>query len=133
MLTVTKKFSFDAAHWLPEYNGKCKNNHGHLFCGEIEVNGWERNVQLATTEKYQSIYNWSIVCDFSILKKFIKEYIVDKLDHTAINDLIEIPTAENIVHWIKEQFTKYSKEKYLVRIRLYETPDSYAEWRRDKV
>lgn len=36
MITVTKQFRFEAAHYLPEYEGECKNVHGHSYLLEME-------------------------------------------------------------------------------------------------
>ena len=30
-MIVLKEFEFDAAHYLPEYNGKCERLHGHTY------------------------------------------------------------------------------------------------------
>ncbi|MBR6908475.1 6-carboxytetrahydropterin synthase, partial [bacterium] len=39
MLTVTKIFKFEAAHWLPFYDGACHNLHGHSYKLEVTVTG----------------------------------------------------------------------------------------------
>jgi len=128
-LTVTKEFSFCYGHHLPEYPGLCKNQHGH-------------NSKLLVTVKNpgEQEIRPGMVCDFSILKKVVMREIVEKLDHQNINDLIptdefeyiqmiDMPTAENIVIWIAHVLYKHFGTG-LVAIRLYETPTSYCEWRR---
>ena len=30
-MKVLKEFEFDAAHYLPSYNGKCEHLHGHTY------------------------------------------------------------------------------------------------------
>jgi 6-pyruvoyltetrahydropterin/6-carboxytetrahydropterin synthase len=122
-VTITKKFEFCYGHYLPEYNGKCANAHGHNSTLEIEVDGHN------SVNTYQGM-----VMDFGDLKKIVKERIVDYLDHKNLNDLPEFfdvaPTAENIVSFIVENLSQEdSPLKFcLVRVRVYETPDSYAEW-----
>jgi len=37
--TLVKKFSFDAAHLLPNYSGKCGRLHGHHWVVEVGVSG----------------------------------------------------------------------------------------------
>src|SRR3989304_3773612 len=39
MLSVTKRFKFDAAHHLPYYEGKCFRRHGHRFFLDVSVTG----------------------------------------------------------------------------------------------
>ena len=114
-MELTRIFEFDSAHKLPWYQGKCSNLHGHTWSLEITVSG--------------QINKNGIVIDFVDLKKIVNENVVEKLDHSYLNDIIENPTAENIIFWVGEQI----KEKLelqnikLSKIRLYETKNSYAE------
>lgn len=74
------KGSLEIAHRLPNYEGKCKNLHGHTlnyifnFEGEVGEDG--------------------MVEDFKTLDSFIKQTI-DKHDHTYLNDNFDNPTLEN--------------------------------------
>jgi 6-pyruvoyltetrahydropterin/6-carboxytetrahydropterin synthase len=70
-----------------------------------------------------------MVIDFKEMKKIVKEEVIDLLDHKYLNDVIEIPTAENMVRFIVEKLKK-PFGPHLVRVRVYETPDSYAEWKK---
>ena len=75
-----------------------------------------------------------MIMDFGDLKTIIQEQIVDVLDHKYLNEDIAHfkdinPTAENIVEWIVCQLGP-TFEEGLARIRFYETPTSYAEWKR---
>lgn len=36
-MIVLKEFEFDAAHYLPEYNGKCERLHGHTYKLVVKV------------------------------------------------------------------------------------------------
>jgi len=133
MLTVTKRFEFCYGHHLPQYLGKCKTQHGHNSILEVEVSG--------TCHSSQGKPYPGMVCDFSILKDVVKLHIIDMLDHQNINDVyiencvvegtvMKIhPTAENMVSWIVSVLKNEFKE-HLIRVRMYETPDSYAEWRK---
>jgi len=80
-----------------------------------------------------------MVVDFNALKKSVEAAVISKLDHTLINKVaeeLELPTAENLVCWIRERLrygivpVDRSKENapHLAFIRLYETPSSYVEW-----
>ncbi|MDY0215093.1 MAG: 6-carboxytetrahydropterin synthase [Bacilli bacterium] len=122
-ITITKRFEFCYGHHLPGYSGKCVNAHGHNSTLEIEID----NHHNVTTYP-------GMVMDFGDLKKIVKEQIIDYLDHKDLNTLTEFqnqpPTAENIVEMIVGILTNaFSPLQYcLVRVRVYETPDSYAEW-----
>ena len=120
-ITVVKEFTFDAAHYLPNHPGKCKNTHGHTY--RLQV-GYKGDINPDT----------GMVIDFSDIKKLVKEEIVDKLDHQFLNQLSStdgfpshLSTAENMVIWIVNKLI-YTPGK-LCFVRLYETPTSYAEWR----
>ena len=118
-LMVTKVFTFDYAHKLPDYKGLCANLHGHT--GHLEV-------EVVKTDAIKSTYE-GMVMDFSDLKEIVEGKVLRYLDHQYINDLMPIPTAENMVEWIVKQLEEELGTS-IQRVRLYETPDSYAEWKR---
>ena len=120
MITVSKKISFDAAHFLPDYDGKCKNLHGHHWSVELAVKG---NIDLKT----------GMVLDFSILKDFLN-IIKDIYDHKLLNDIIKNPTAEYVICDVFERWIRWIKGQRfpdinLAWIRVWETEDSCAEYR----
>ena len=128
MLTVTRKFKFCYGHFLPDYEGKCKNVHGHNATLEVELGGYVIHPGGKAT------YGGMII-DFGDLKKVVEKEVIDLLDHKLINDIQGIedcrPTAENMTMWIVGRLYQ-SFGKNLRRIRLYETDDCYAEWRADE-
>jgi 6-pyruvoyltetrahydropterin/6-carboxytetrahydropterin synthase len=124
MITVTKKFHFCYGHRLPNYNGKCAAFHGHNSEVEVEVGG--RDKHSYTT----------MVIDFSRLKDIVNP-IIEKLDHRDITGLEvfggEPPTAETICQWMAGQIMFSLPEGlFLERLRVSETPDSWAEWKMDQ-
>lgn len=117
MQLICRRFHFDAAHKLPNYNGLCANLHGHRWFLEVEVAG---NIDTHS----------GMIMDFGVLKNVVNFMVIDVLDHKYLNDVFENPTAENMIVWIVEQL-KIGLRTYipkLHRVRLYETPDSYTEW-----
>lgn len=118
-VAVTKVFTFDYAHHLPGYDGKCANLHGHGATLEVEV---------IKTNAIKSTYE-GMVMDFSDLKEIVTRKVLVHMDHTCINYFIQFPTAENMVLWIVKQLEEELGTS-VQRVRLYETPDSYAEWKR---
>lgn len=113
-IMVSKRTRIDAAHFLPDYDGPCRNCHGHSWLVEIGVKG--------------PIRPDGMVMDFKDLGTFLKR-IESKFDHKLINDIIKNPTAENIIKYIEKESFDYLQEE-LEFIRVWETPDSCAEWRR---
>lgn len=114
-VSVTKKFEFAYAHRLPGYDGKCKHLHGHTGILEIEIEGGI----------IQSGSCRGMVMDFSDLKNLVQQEVIDVLDHSCLNDVLsEQPTAENTALWV---WRKLRPLLSLVRVRVYETPSSYAE------
>lgn len=120
-LTITKKFEFEAGHYLPYHNAKCQALHGHSYKLEVTI--------------YNTINAHGFVMDFSVLKKIVKEKIIDVLDHNFLNLFLYLPTCENTLIWmwdkISEELNKYSKENYeqklqLEKLKLYEQSDSFA-------
>ena len=114
---VCKIFSFDAAHFLPDYKGKCRNLHGHTWKLEVEVSGPVGN-------------ETGMVVDFAKLKEVVNLRILQHLDHSLLNDKVSDPTCENLLDWIWKILFLWTTCEGMVkleRLRLWETPDSYAE------
>ncbi len=138
-ITLTKIFSFDAAHVLENYPGKCKNIHGHTYFLHVTVSGEVKN-------DVNHPFN-GMIMDFSELKKWIHESVLQHFDHalllyknstTAKLDFPEkekiyfasyTPTCENmlmdIVTRLKESVPSTIQ---LSEVRLQETPTSFATW-----
>lgn len=140
-IRVTKKFRFEMSHALWQYDGLCKNIHGHSY--ELFV------TLIGTPINDSSSPKNGMVLDFSDLKKIVKEPIIDKFDHAlvvnnqgdiAFEDLhsqspdkfIELPfqpTCELLVaHFAEIIKTKLPSDVELHSLRLFETATSYAEW-----
>ena len=123
-VSVTKIFTFDSAHRLDDYVGKCANLHGHTYKLEVTVKG-------RTDAR-------GIVVDFGDIKSIVGEQILAKYDHRFLNDLMEFnTTAENMVVHFFEIIDNYLQKiqdgnpARLVRVRLWETPSAYAEVTRE--
>lgn len=88
-LTVVK--TFDAAHFLPDYDGKCRNMHGHT---------WKVEVSWNFAELGQGGYPGMARC-FAELKQQVCDVLPD---HQCLNEVWDwVPTAENIARWLCEE------------------------------
>ncbi|MBQ9527728.1 MAG: 6-carboxytetrahydropterin synthase QueD [Fretibacterium sp.] len=88
-MLLRKEFTFDAAHNLVHYHGKCERLHGHTYRAAVVLKGTPDDE--------------GMVIDFCELSEIIKERVLSKLDHSYLNDIIPQPTAENIALWIGAQ------------------------------
>ncbi|WP_431769891.1 6-carboxytetrahydropterin synthase QueD [Streptococcus gallolyticus] len=119
---VSKEFTFDAAHHLFNYDGKCKALHGHTYRLQIAVSGLLDDRGMAV--------------DFGDLKQIYKKHLEPSLDHRYLNESLPYmnTTAENMVYWIFKQVAQHLPKEREIRVeyvRLYETPTSFAEFRRE--
>jgi 6-pyruvoyltetrahydropterin/6-carboxytetrahydropterin synthase len=116
---IRKQFAFEAAHVLPYHNGKCSRLHGHSYRLDVAVEGPLRADGPAT----------GMIVDFDELARIVRSTIVDKLDHTHLNDTIENPTSENIVVWILRRLA--AELTGLTELTLWETSNACAVLRAD--
>ena len=137
MYSLRTEHSFDSAHFLYQYEGKCSNIHGHRWRVIIEIKG--KSVESLGQTK-------GMLVDFGDFKRDLKEE-VDKLDHALIVEenslkselldmlrdsnfrVIEIPfrpTAENMAYYF---YKKMEERGYEVRESIvYETPNNSASY-----
>lgn len=140
-IRVTKIFDFETSHALYNYDGLCRNIHGHSYKLYVTVTG-----KPIIDEESPKL---GMVIDFGVLKKIVKEHIVDIYDHSLMlyhkedvrkfinsNPLFKRihildfqPTCEKMIVYFAEIIEKkLPPEIKLHSLRLYETANSYAEW-----
>ncbi len=139
---ITKKFTFEAGHALYNYDGKCKNLHGHSYQLYVTVIGTP--ITDTTNPKC------GMVLDFGDLKQIVQREIIEVFDHAiafnahtphaALADeliaqghrVIKLPyqpTSENMVVDFAMRIQKQLPPHVKVHtVRLHETENSYAEW-----
>lgn len=143
-MEITTRLEFDAGHRIPNHNSQCRNLHGHRYVIEITLSGniiSEEN----TSEN-------GMVMDFSDVKRIAREHVVDRWDHAFLvykNDQVvldflnslpnhktvifhQVPTAENMATEAFKILQRLYQDTFgnqlkLSRIRLYETPNSWAD------
>jgi len=123
MLSITKEFTFDAAHQLIDYDGPCSRLHGHTYKLQVSV---------CRGEEDGLVNDDGMVMDFSRLKEIVHEKVISQWDHTNLNEQLSgvNPTAENMVRIIVVLLgvTLLEERIILNRVRLWETPTSFVEW-----
>jgi len=112
-VTLTRDFYFDAAHFLPKHQGKCKNMHGHRWRLRVYISG--------------RVNTSGMLIDFKVLKSMVENLVINLLDHQTINNRILNPTAENICtfiwRWLGRANMFTHSDITLEMIQLWETPD----------
>ena len=140
-IRVTKEFSFEMAHALWNYDGACKNIHGHSYRLFVTIKG--------TPVSDSKDPKFGMVLDFKDLKLLVKEPIVDFFDHSlvlyqeaegeALSQLRSMyekvylfdfqPTCENLLLYIVDKIqNSLHSSLELHSVKLYETATSYGEW-----
>lgn len=141
VIRVTKEFAFEMAHVLWNYDGPCRNVHGHSYRLFVTLSG----IPVDDLENPKN----GMVIDFTDLKRIVKKEIVTVFDHSVVVSsrfgtektemftkmfgntvLVDYqPTCENLVSDFAGRIKKHlSPGIQLHSLRLYETANSFAEW-----
>lgn len=142
IVRITKEFTFEMAHALRNYDGPCRNIHGHSYKLFITLKGIPINDPKDPKN--------GMLMDFGALKKLVNQEIVSQYDHGIVvaqnDERIQAikkqfdniiitkyqPTCENFVVDFAQKIQSNLPEKITVHsIKLYETATSYAEWYAD--
>lgn len=132
-MIVTARLTFSAAHRLHNPNrdaawnrrtyDKCDNprGHGHNYALEVSVKG---TIDPET----------GMVIDLKKLKDIMRDRVVDRVDHTNLNEDVEflsgvIPTAENLARAFWQQLAPAITEGALYQIVLHETERNSVTYR----
>lgn len=143
-MQITRRLEFDAGHRIPNHRSQCRHLHGHRYAIEITLAGEIISTAGASEE--------GMVMDFSEVKAIAQQRLVDVWDHAFLvyagdktvvdflRSLLDhktveldcVPTAENLA---AEAFRildpayrdTFGNHLRLERVRLYETPNNWAD------
>ena len=143
-MLITRRLEFDAGHRIPHHAGHCRHLHGHRYAIEITLAGEIVRTEGAAEE--------GMVMDFSDVKSIANTVLVSQWDHAFLvyqgdHAVVEflaslpghktvvlpvLPTAENLA---AEAFRildaayrdTWSNQFSLQQVRLYETPNNWAD------
>ena len=143
-MQITTRLEFDAGHRIPCHKSQCRNLHGHRYAIEITLSG-----DIITQD---NVSETGMVMDFSDVKRIARESLVEVWDHaflvykddTEVLNFLNtlpnhktvvfptVPTAENMAAQafsiLKSQYKDtYGNHLTLERVRLYETPNNWAD------
>ena len=69
-----------------------------------------------------------MIRDFDEVKKTVWDKVLTKVDHYYLNDIVENPTAENIVVWMWAELEPLVPG--LAELKLWETPEYCVTYRK---
>lgn len=139
-VTCTRRLEFDAAHRVPRHESKCRTLHGHRYVVEITAQADHGGLDACGR-----------VIDFGVLKERVGGWLDREWDHTtlvdgtqdaALADFLDAqgypkrvvrldgpPTAEVMAQVILHRADTLlaGSGVSVVKVRLYETPNCYAE------
>ena len=143
-MLITRRLEFDAGRRIPNHASQCRHLHGHRYAIEITLSGEVVRTAGAADE--------GMVMDFSAVKAIANAVLVEQWDHAflvyqgdrSVVDFLAslpghktvvlsvVPTVENLA---AEAFRvldaayrdTYGHQLSLHRVRLYETPNNWAD------
>lgn len=140
MYGLIAESSFDAAHFLTGYDGKCENLHGHRW----KVTAWVETESLKDSGQEKDM-----VADFSVLKRALKE-LTDEFDHmfiveegslypSTVEALLSETFEMKVVPWrtTSENFAKHFFDRLcdagfeVSMVEVDETPNNRAYYKKD--
>ncbi|MBI2311204.1 MAG: 6-carboxytetrahydropterin synthase QueD [Betaproteobacteria bacterium] len=149
-MRITRRLEFDAGHRIPSHQSQCRHLHGHRYAIEITLIG-----DIITAE---GAPQQGMVMDYSEVKRIAREVLVDAWDHaflayrgdTVVMEFLKTlpghktvvleapPTAENLAVAAFRILDAAYRDTYgnhlrLDRVRLYETPNCWADAVRGEV
>ena len=143
-MQITRRLEFDAGHRIPNHKSQCRHLHGHRYAIEVTLSGDVIHAEDSAVD--------GMVMDFSEVKAIAKQHIADVWDHafltcrsdkvvvdflTSLPDhktvlLDVVPTAENLARIAFDTLSRRYRDSYgnhlqLERVRIYETPNCWAD------
>ncbi|MFN8206816.1 MAG: 6-carboxytetrahydropterin synthase [Bacteroidales bacterium] len=138
---ITREFPFEMAHALWNYDGPCRNIHGHSYRLFVTISG-------SPLDDPGSNRN-GMLMDFSDLKAIVRTTVIDIFDHALV---VYKGSPDHFMKNVEQMFEKFHKLDYqptcenlitdmatrirpklpagvnLHSLKLYETATSFAEW-----
>lgn len=143
-MQITRRLEFDAGHRIPNHGSQCRHLHGHRYAIEVTLSGPVIATAGAADE--------GMVMDFSEVKAIAQKQVVEPWDHAflawkqdrAVTAFLAgipghktvlfdaPPTAEHLARTAFSILEPLYRDRYgeglqLQRVRLYETPNCWAD------
>lgn len=143
-MRITRRLEFDAGHRIPDHASQCRHLHGHRYVLEVTLSG--------EVIEADGLPVNGMVMDFADVKRIANELVVSRWDHaflvyrgdTRVREFLDsmpehktvvldcVPTAENLAAEAFRLLDPAYRDSYgnhlrLERVRLYETPNCWAD------
>jgi len=123
MYYISVEESFDAAHFLRGYEGKCERLHGHRFKVVVRL-------------RSEKLNDAGLAYDFTALKKQVNKAL-GAYDHQCLNEVPPFnrinPSSENVARTIYNNLAPlFRAEVKLDSVEVWESPGSCATYRAGK-
>jgi 6-pyruvoyltetrahydropterin/6-carboxytetrahydropterin synthase len=143
-MRITRRLEFDAGHRIPNHDSLCRHLHGHRYALEVTLTG----EPIATRGDARQ----GMLMDFSEVRAIAQRELIDAWDHAflawredrvVLDFLAQLPQHRTVVfdepptaeHLALAAFTvleraytsRYGNGLKLERVRLYETPNCWAD------
>jgi 6-pyruvoyltetrahydropterin/6-carboxytetrahydropterin synthase len=117
-IEVTRRVRWEAAHYLPFFDGDCSKMHGHSWSAEITLTG---DLERAGSEH-------GMVMDMGKVAKHFKVVLEAQMDHACLNDILparfQPPSTENVARFIMASYLGAGFP--VVRVTVRETENQTA-------
>lgn len=114
MYFIRTESSFDSAHFLHGYEGKCRNIHGHR---------WRVIITLKSDKLIEDGQDRGMVLDFGDVKEVLKNE-TDKLDHAFIIE--EGSLSERVLKVLEDEFK-------IISLKFRPTAENFSKYFFDKI
>jgi len=143
-MRITRRLEFDAGHRIPNHDSQCRHLHGHRYALEVTLSG-----EIITTG---GAAEQGMVMDFSVVKAIAQQHVSELWDHAFLawrgdREVIAFlntlpghktvlfdapPTAEQLAvtafHILDKVYRdRYGNQLRLENVRIYETPNCWAD------
>ena len=143
-MRITRRLEFDAGHRIPHHDSQCRHLHGHRYAIEVTLSG---DVVATDSDPEQGM-----VADFAGGTTLVQQHVVASWDHAFLAHVDDKPvvdflrslpghrtitfdappTAEHLAlaafRILEPAFAAaYGKRITLERVRMYETPNCWAD------
>ena len=124
MYYLKTEAAFDSAHFLKDYQGKCKNLHGHR---------WRVIITICSNALKKDKQTHGMLVDFGDLKDSLKPKTKQALleENFHIEEVPFRPTAENFSRYFFERLKQAGFPVYEATV--YETPNNCASYRENEL
>jgi len=106
-ITLTFHECIEAAHWVPNDPGVCRQGHGHSWTINVSIIGLYHPAQ-------------AMLVNFRDAKNIIRRF-----DHTILNNYFKLPTAENLARYFAMKILRLNPNNIIsVKVDVAEKQDN---------